>query len=149
MGAPKGMFFIPGNVPSLKNSKIKTSHGIFPSKTVVKYLRSFNILTFSSSKKIVKYKKKHAELFLTEYSKYFEQFDRDKPIIAYFHFVRGTAHAFDFNNATQIVADLFTAHNFIQDDNMNYFIPIPLKVKNKWYSYDKNNPGVWIKLTQE
>ena len=46
--------FIGTNVPSLKNSKIKTSRGIFSSKTVGKYLRGLGIQSFSSSKKIVK-----------------------------------------------------------------------------------------------
>ena len=30
------MIFIPGNVPSLKNSKVKTSRGIFSSPTVTR-----------------------------------------------------------------------------------------------------------------
>ena len=46
--------FIQNNVPSLKNSKIKTSRGIFSSKTVGKYLRSLGIQSYSSSKKLVK-----------------------------------------------------------------------------------------------
>lgn len=37
------MIFIPFNTPSLKNSKIKTSKGIFMSKTCKNYLTSFNI----------------------------------------------------------------------------------------------------------
>ncbi len=49
----RGSIFIPGNVPSLKNSKIKTARGIFPSKTVMKYLRSLGIQKYSVSKKEV------------------------------------------------------------------------------------------------
>jgi hypothetical protein len=45
------MIFIKGNVPSLKNSKIK---GIYHPKTVTKYLRSLNIQGYSASKKTVK-----------------------------------------------------------------------------------------------
>jgi hypothetical protein len=142
-------FFIPGNTPSLKNSKIKTSKGIFPSKTVTKYLRSFNILSFSSSRKEVVYKRNQEKLFYDAFYAYFLEFDREKPIIAQFHFVRGSRHKFDFNNANQIIADLFSAHDFIEDDNMDYFIPSPFKVKGNWYSYDANNPGVWVKLKQE
>jgi len=47
------MVFINGNVASSKNSKINTSKGSFMSKTVKKYLRSFGIQTFSSSRKSV------------------------------------------------------------------------------------------------
>ena len=38
------------------------------------------------------------------------------------------------------------AHDFIEDDDMDHFIPMPFKVKKKWYSYNKENPGVWIKI---
>ena len=48
------LLFIKGNVPSLKNSKIKTSRGIFSSKTVKRYLNSLGIQSYSPSKKIVK-----------------------------------------------------------------------------------------------
>jgi len=46
--------FIPGNIPSLKNSKIMTSKGLFSSKTVKKFLRSHGIQSYSSKDKIVK-----------------------------------------------------------------------------------------------
>ena len=53
------LFFIPGNVPSLKNSKVKTSRGIFPSKTVVKYLRDIGVLRYSvRDKEVQEYKTK-------------------------------------------------------------------------------------------
>ena len=48
------MIFIPSNVPSLKNSKVKTSKGIFPSKTVTKYIRGLGIQSYNSRKKEVK-----------------------------------------------------------------------------------------------
>ena len=47
------LIFIPFNTPSLKNSKIKTSRGIFPSKTVKKYLSDLGIQKYSSSRKEV------------------------------------------------------------------------------------------------
>ena len=50
----KQEFFIQGNCPSLKNSKIKGENGIFHSKTVGKYLKSLGIQHYSSSKKTVK-----------------------------------------------------------------------------------------------
>ena len=48
------LIFIPGNIPSLKNSKVKTSRGIFSSPTVSKFLRSIGIQGFNSRKKTVK-----------------------------------------------------------------------------------------------
>jgi hypothetical protein len=32
---------------------------------------------------------------------------------------------------------------------MDYFIPVPYKRDNKWYSYDKENPGVYIKIMKD
>jgi hypothetical protein len=67
-------------------------------------------------------------------------------MIISFHFVRATKHKFDFHNMVQIIADLLVAHDFIKDDDMDHFIPMPFKVKGEWYTYDKENPGVWIKV---
>lgn len=137
------MIFIKGNVPSLKNSKIKTSKGIFPSKTVVNYLKELGIIHYSSGKKEVKCYKTKPNLFA-------EQFKNNvKPstqVIIEFHFVRNSKHKFDFNNATQIILDLLTAHDFIEDDNMDWVIPFPMKLNDKWYSYNKENPGVYINI---
>lgn len=44
--------FVPGQIPSLKNSKIM---GKYPSKTVQKWLRLFGIQSYSASKKEVKF----------------------------------------------------------------------------------------------
>lgn len=137
--------FISTNVPSLKNSKVKTSKGIFSSKTVGKYLRGLGIQSYSSGKKIVKGYVNRPNEFL-KCKEYFEKYLINKPYEIGFHFVRGTRHKFDFNNATQIIADLMTAHNFIEDDDMDNFIPIPFKINNQFYTYNKEHPGVYIKI---
>jgi hypothetical protein len=140
--------FIPGNVPSLKNSKIKTSRGIFPSKTVVKYLRNLGIQQYSLRRKEIKGYKIRPNLFEEFRSDWFKLTGegRPNPIVVGIHFVRGSKHKFDFHNATQIIADLLVAHDFIDDDDMDNFIPIPLKHKGLWYSYDKDNPGVYLRV---
>lgn len=140
--------FIPGNVPSLKNSKIKTSRGIFPSKTVVNYLRNLGIQQYSVRRKEIKgyvNKPNIFEGFRLEWLKLLGE-DRPDPIVVGIHFVRGSKHSFDFHNATQIIADLLVAHDFIEDDDMDHFIPLPIKHLGKWYSYDKENPGVYLKV---
>jgi hypothetical protein len=137
--------FISTNVPSLKNSKVKTSKGIFSSKTVGKYLRGLGIQSYSSGKKIVKGYVNRPNEFL-KCKEYFEKYLLNKPYEIGFHFVRGTKHKFDFNNATQIIADLMTAHDFIEDDDMDNFIPFPFKINNQFYTYNKENPGVYIKI---
>lgn len=142
------LVFIKGAVPSLKNSKIKTSKGIFSSKSVKKYLSSLGIQSYSCLRKeVVGYKTK-PNLFLNEVIPQIKLLlqDKEPPFEIGFHFVRGTKHKFDFNNANQLIADLFVAHNAIEDDNMDYFVPYAFKMNNRFYSYDKENPGVWIEI---
>jgi hypothetical protein len=135
--------FIKGNVPSSKNSKINTRGGSFNSQTVQKYLRSFGILSYSSSKKEVKTYKTIPMTFPVEELK--ELFkDRKYPIIIEFHFIRNSKRRWDFGNITQIILDLFTAFNIIEDDSMDFVVPMPNKIDEKWYSYDKDEPGVII-----
>jgi len=137
------MIFIKGNTPSLKNSKIK---GIYRPKTVVKYLRSLNIQNYSVSrgKVFVKgYKDPNKpNLFREQVGDYFK--NPEHPIILGMHFVRNSRIKFDFNNANHIVTDLLTAHHYIEDDNIHYLIPAPFKINGKWFSIDKQNPGVWL-----
>ena len=153
----KNEFFIPGNVPSLKNSKIKTSRGVFASKTVTKYLKLFGIKSYCTENTTKR--NKNVELYKRfEGSQYIEYFpDEDlkkmnilrengKPIEIGFHFIRGSKHKFDFVNACQIICDLMSAYDIIEDDNMDYLIPFPHKKNDLWYSYDKDNPGVIIKI---
>jgi len=141
------LIFIPGNCPSLKNSKIKTSRGIFPSKTVKSYLTDLGIQRYSASRKeVVGYKTKpnKFEELREIFNKALE--GKEPPIEIGFHFVRKTKHKFDFNNANQIIADLLTAHGIIEDDNMDYFIPYAFKMNDKFYTIDKENPGVYLKI---
>jgi hypothetical protein len=141
------LIFIPFNVPSLKNSKIKTSRGIFPSKTVKNYLTDLGIQRYSASRKeVVGYKTKpnKFEELREIFNKALE--GKEPPVEIGFHFVRKTKHKFDFNNANQIIADLLTAHGIIEDDNMDCFIPYAFKMNDKFYTIDKENPGVYLKI---
>jgi len=125
------MIFIKGNVPSLKNSKqwIPKINKLIPSKTVLNY-----------------YKEK-------EYQ--FEEFklnfldkikNKEFPIVIEIHFIRDSKRKFDFINACQIVFDLMVKHEWLPDDDMDHLIPVPFKIRGKWYSYNKDEPGVWIKI---
>jgi hypothetical protein len=38
------------------------------------------------------------------------------------------------------------AHDFIEDDDMSHFLPVPLKINGQWYSIDPDKPGVYIKI---
>jgi Holliday junction resolvase RusA-like endonuclease len=141
------MIFIKGNVPSSKNSRINTKHGSFASKTVKNYLNNLGIQSYSSSKKIVKGYVNKPNLIEELREEFLKQVEgKELPLQIGFHFVRDSRRNFDFHNIVQVIADLFTAHDFLNDDCMKYFIPIPLNLNGEWYSYDKENPGVYIKI---
>lgn len=152
------LIWIPYNTPALKNSKVKTSKGIFSSPTVKKYLRKLGIQSYSSGKKIVKG-------YVTrpnEFEKLREQFEKSLlnkgfPVLICFHFIRDSKRLFDFGNATEIIFDLLTAHDIIPDDNVSFVFPSVMTIdgilpnednikKLEWYSINKEYPGVWIKI---
>lgn len=143
------LFFIPGNVPALKNSKQWTGKFLVKSKRVQEYLKLHGIKDYSCVRKEVNHLKvsnrdfefwrialKIRELLLND----------SPPYKLGFHFVRNSKHKFDFGNAVELISDLFTAYNVWEDDNMDIFLPFPLEINGKFYSYDKNNPGVFIKI---
>jgi hypothetical protein len=154
------MIFIRGNIPSLKNSKVKTSRGIFSSPTVNKFIRSLGIQSFNSRKKTVKgyvdaSRPNYFEALRSEFNDMVG--DKKDPIFIGYHQVRNSKRLFDFSNSVEIIQDLLTAHDFIEDDNVKYVFPIPMTEngdlpndKNirteKFYSVNKDNPGVWIKV---
>lgn len=154
------MIFIKGNTPSLKNSKVKTSRGIFSSPTVNRYIRSLGIQKFSSSKKEVKgyadpSRPNQFEALRSQFAAM--RAGKGDPIFIGYHQVRNSKRLFDFSNSVEIIQDLLTAHDFIEDDNVKYVFPIPMtidgklpvegKIRNEqWYSVDKENPGVYLKI---
>ncbi len=140
------MIFIPYNVPSLKTKRVA---GKYRPKTVSKYLRQIGIRNYNSRKKIVTGYKEglktyRPNLFKEKIGDYF--LNREYPIWLGLHFVRGNKKKADFNNLSHLICDLLTAHDFIEDDSMDYLLPIPLVLNNKVYSYDKEKPGVWLKI---
>jgi hypothetical protein len=157
---PVDMIFIPGNIPSLKNSKVKTSRGIFSSPTVSKFLRSIGIQGFNSRKKTVKgyVDPNRPNQFEALRSTFMSmKAGKDDPIIIGYHQVRSSKRLFDFSNSVEILQDLMTAHDFIEDDNVKHVFPVPMSIDGKFidpknprafplYSVDKENPGVYIKL---
>ncbi len=141
------LIFIPFNTPSLKNSKIKTSRGIFPSKTVKNYISNLGIQRYSASRKEVVGYKNRPNLIEELRDKFNNVLEgKEPPFEIGFHFVRKTKHKFDFNNANQIIADLLVAHGIIEEDNMDIFIPYAFKMNEQYYTVDKENPGVYIKI---
>ena len=141
------LIFIPGNVPSSKNSRINTTKGSFASKTVKSYLNSLGIQSYSSSKKLVKGYVNKPNLIESLKEDFLKQTSgKELPLEIGFHFIRDSKRKFDFHNIVQVVLDLMTAHDIIIDDNMDCVIPFALKMDSKFYSVNKENPGVWIKI---
>jgi hypothetical protein len=123
-------WFITYNVPSKKNSRIN-------------FVRNGKQISLPS-KGHSEYKKVTAmqyNIFGIEFRKAIEHYGLKPPFRVEFTFVRGSKHRFDYCNASQTCEDLFTENNWIEDDSADFLIP-----SFKPYQYDKNNPGVHIKL---
>lgn len=114
--------FIPGNVPSSKNSNQWTGKFLVKSKTCRKYISNTE------------------DYFMTFRESFKEMFGSGKnPIKVGMYFVRDSKRRFDYINACQIIADLMVKNFWIEDDNADFFLPVFLG-----YSYDKKNSGVYL-----
>jgi len=125
--------FIPGNVPSSKNSKQLVRRG------------NRSILIWSKSAlRYVDESKNDWEMHKEEVTRYL--IDKEKPYKIYFHFVRKSRHKWDFVNPLQTIQDLMVRYGYIEDDNTSIILPFPLKINGQYETYDKENPGVYIKF---
>tara|TARA_R100000664_G_scaffold34214_1_gene55121 strand:- start:2355 stop:2732 length:378 start_codon:yes stop_codon:yes gene_type:complete len=116
--------FIPGNVPSSKNSKQWTGKMLINSKATRAYIKA--TMGFYMGNKV-------------DFQKMLK--GREKPYRVSLQFIRGTKHKFDYINPAQTVQDLMVKYNWIKDDNCEEIIPV-----FEEYKYDKKNPGVIIKI---
>lgn len=118
------IFFIPGNVPSSKNSKMWTGKFLVDSKTTQQY------------------KKTTKSAWQKEAKTFKEQFDSlPKPVKVTFVFHRKSKHKFDYINPAQTVQDLMVDHGWIPDDNADEIIPV-----FEPFVYNKEHPGVFISI---
>jgi hypothetical protein len=116
--------FIPFNTPSSKNSKQWTG----------KFL--------VSNKNTQKWKKDTKKYWEDNKADFLEQLKGlPKPYNIEFTFIRKSKHKFDYINPMQTVADEMVHHGWIEDDNVDEIKPF---FGN--YKYDKNTPGVIIKV---
>lgn len=148
----KQKIFVPGNVPSSKNSKrIVRRKSKDPSKkgrpllifstAVKKYLTFLGINFFSSSRKEIFNINSKINLFQKAFSEWVKP---ESFTIIGFHFVRTSHQRFDFQNIVQIILDLMTAGDYIEDDSIKYIVPVPISIEGKKYSISKTKPGVYI-----
>lgn len=159
---PNKSIFLPGAVPSAKNSKMigfyycgvgKTSNWKFNKNGVNKDITP----TLRSSDQTEAYIK-HIAPYIIENKQRFKALIKDlpKPYIIQLHFVRKTKAKFDFQNPTQCIADCISgsywkkhdkiphvATQWIDDDDIDTALFIP-PLAAPFYSVDKDNSGVWI-----
>lgn len=116
------MIFIPGNVPSSKNSKQWTGRHLIHSKTVRNYLKQYEI----------EWAKRRFD---------FEQLivSKEFPLKLSFHFKRDSKRRFDYVNVVQLPLDLMVKYCWIPDDSSDFVIPV-----FDGYSLNRENPGVFI-----
>lgn len=115
-------FFIAGNVPSLKNGKVKTKWGLIASKAVRRYQKERGGQWFDE---------KFREEFLEQLK------DKEFPIKLHMYFVRDSKRKFDYVNACQLPLDLLVKSNLLPDDNADYVVPV-----FDGYHIDKQNSGI-------
>lgn len=127
----KTEWFIRGySVPSKKNNR----------QNFVKNGKQISI----PSKQYAEYKKMTAmqyQVFGREFVKAVEALSLSYPLRVQFTFIRNTKHRFDYCNACQSCEDIMVENGWIKDDSADYIIPVFMP-----YEYDKENPGVKIKL---
>lgn len=142
--------FIPGNVPSKKNSKQiwwKTASATSKS-TIKSYDKNGRRVTpFITSSKLVKTYQDEARVHYEKYRDYWIEITSglELPLRVFFLFVRSTNQDFDFNNATQIITDMMTETGWHPDDASKYILPMP-PLRNPAYYVSPKSPGVYINL---
>lgn len=127
------VIFIPFTVPSSKNGRGTTKSGrSFPSKLVVKWQRLTKSDWLEGKKifeELVKYK--------------------DNPLLIGLHFVRGRDDLYDWVNPVQTIQDEMIKYGWLNDDNVFQMFPVPFQIGGKFTSYDKDYPGVYIKILNQ
>jgi len=137
--------FIAGNVPSSKNSKVATSKGVFHSKTVRGYLQQIGVKKYHKQEhENYRNRANQFEIAVRPLKEHLSH--KEPPYAMGMHFIRDTHRKFDFINAVQIICDLLVAHGVIEDDNMDFLLPFPLKMDGQWYTVNKEKAGVIIEL---
>ena len=122
--------FIPGNVPSSKNSRVWTGKFMVSSKAVNTWRKNTK-----------QYWMDYRNDFKADYFGRMPPSRYAKPIRLSMHFIRGNRHKFDYNNMSNTVLDEMVKYGWIPDDNADIVIPV-----FEPYTYDKKNPGVWLEI---
>ena len=122
----KKKIFIPGNVPSSKNSRVfnVATKRSFPSKTVQRWKRNTD-----------RYWKQYRDQFLCNIALDLA------PYKVKFTFIRDTRRKFYYINAAQVVQDMMVQYDWLEDDNCTILWP-----SFGLYRVDKESAGVEIEV---
>lgn len=121
------MIFIPGHVPSSKNSRMAFNNKVIPNEATRLY------------------KKNTQWYYIQQKSKFIKSLvDLDQPYTIGFYFIRKSHNRFDFINALQVVQDCMVKAGWLEDDNTKFLLPVPITIKGNCFHYNPDNPGVCI-----
>lgn len=141
----RGMFFIPGNVPSLKNGKRILFRTGSMKGNVQCTMGGKPAIPFIGASKLVSDYEKETAPYYKGYADDFRRAikDMEPPILVEFVFVRSSKRATDFNNANHMVTDMMVKYGWIADDDMYNILPIP-KLTPPHVFLAPKAAGVWI-----
>ena len=135
---------IPGNVPSLKNSKQLAVLGTLPGRNGQPYKAWLNRLLkqikIVPSKNYQQYKRRTLPLLK---SCNLVGHKWQYPVMVHFHFYRATRRKFDHLNIAQGPLDLMVEAGILADDDMIHVLPGCFE-----WSVDKDNPRVEIIISE-
>lgn len=123
------ILFCEGNVPSSKNGRRWTGKYFVPSKATIKWRKGTKEWWDENKDKFIEYTK-----------------DKPLPLEIGIHFVRASKHRYDWINPVQTIQDEMVTRGWIEDDDITNMLPIPIKFNDSYTTYDKKNPGVYIKI---
>lgn len=132
-GKLKNVIFIPGNVPSSKNSK-----------QIINVGGSSRLIWSKVAREYKKKSKSYFDLYRDPFIQLTEKLD--KPYRIGFHFIRDSRRKYDWVNPVQTMLDLMVDNGWIEDDNVDIIFPFPSKYYGQYTTYDKRRPGVRIKI---
>ena len=137
----ENIIFLPGNVPSSKNSRQSMTIDTKPyynKNGKLKTYRNVNI----PSKLTLAYKQMIMPYMLEARPKWLAMKQGLEGVLKVeFTFIRESRRTFDYINAAQIIQDMMQEMSWIENDNCNF-----LKPYFGDFKYDKENPGVEIRL---
>lgn len=128
---PKTMIYLPGNVPSSKNGK------------VIRMNRKTGKRFVANNDTVLAYKKYIIDYLLQNKPKWVRLAAKlDPPIKLGALFIRNSSRGFDFNNATQVIADLMQDKEWLPNDSLDDVYFVPGTEEKKKYVINKQYTGV-------